>query len=747
MEPRGHSGIVAPPYDASPQVHALRICLVSKELSPFYGAGIGTYVNLMSRAFVDAGHEVHILTAAHLGLERAPELLPGVQVHTVTALEPGFADAFPFPPLRHAMEVYRTLQAMHARHPFDFIEFPDYEGEGFFVLRARQTLGEFPTAVLAVRLHTPTHEVQRFNRVTTMDMDVAQKEFIEDTAIRAPDLLLSPTHSLLELVRTRLGLPDPGVVVPYPFDTRNFAITTPPPRADPPRVLYYGRLEYRKGVHHLIEAMQSLFERGIQAEVQLIGGDTQSGPFGGSMREWLKRRVAPQWQHRFHFEAARPRSELATAIAQATVCCFPSRWENFPNVCLEAMSAGSLVVGSDAGGMAEIIQDGHSGLLFRSGDSAHLAEVLEKALTTPALQQAVRETAPARIATYCQPASVVRQVEAAVAAHPPRLPSLRTAPSAPAASPRVSILVPYYNMGKYLPETLRAIRAQTFTDYEILLVDDGSTDPLSRALLETLEAPDLRIIRKQNGGLSSARNAGLREARGTYVLPLDPDDLIHPTFLEKSLAVMEGSSDCAFVTSLVSYFINDPNHVVGGWAPWGVERDALSVFNVASTCTALMRRQHLEEIGGYDEWLTAYEDWDVFCTLAERGHTGTVIPEPLFQYRLRPDSMTRTTLVHDRYAVMAYLYQKHPTLALRPERALRILQGEAHKQQQLLAPSRPFLHEVADHVNQVVKQRLKPLHPALKRTAEWLLNSSPEDVRPLRYQLMERIRRGKRPLP
>ncbi|MBJ6764555.1 glycosyltransferase [Myxococcaceae bacterium JPH2] len=727
----------------------MRICLVSKELSPFFGGGIGTYVTLMSRAFADAGHEVHVLTAALPGLERAPELLPGVHVHTVAELEPGYAGAFPFPPLRHAMAAYTLLQTLHARHPFDLIEFPEYEGEGYFALRARRTLGQFATAVLAVRLHTPTHEVQRFNRVTTLDMDAAQQEFMEDCSVRDADLLLSPTQSLLDLVRARLGLGDKGVVVPYPFPTRSFAQATPRPRATPPRVLYFGRLEYRKGVQHLIEAMQTLFARGLQAEVQLVGGDTRTGPFGRSMREWLERRIAPEWKHRFLFEPPRPRAELASAIAEATVCCFPSLWENFPNVCLEAMSAGCLVVGSDAGGMAEVIEDGRSGLLFRSGDSAHLAEVLERALTTPSLQQAVRDTAPARIADYCQPARIVQQVEAAVAAHPPRLPVLRTTPKARQDAPRVSFLVPYFNMGQYLPETLRSIRAQTFTDYEIILVDDGSTDPRSRALLETLDAPDLRIISKRNGGLSSARNAGLREARGHYVLPLDPDDLIQPTFLEKAVAVMEGSRDFAFVTSLVSYFIDDPTRVVGGWVPWGVERDALWVFNVASTCTALMERRHVEEVGGYDEWLTAYEDWDVFCSLAERGLSGTVIPEPLFQYRLRPDSMTRTTLVNDRYAVMAYLYQKHPSLALHPARSLRILQGEAHKQQQLAArattPAKPLLHQVADRVNEALKQRLEPIHPALRRTAKWLLRSAPEDSRPLRYQLMEKVKRLKPP--
>jgi hypothetical protein len=211
---------------------------------------------------------------------------------------------------------------------------------------------------------------------------------------------------------------------------------------------------------------------------------------------------------------------------------------------------------------------------------------------------------------------------------------------------------------------------------------------------------------------------------------------------------MERTPGLAYATSLVSYFTEDPRQVVGGWIPWGIDRDALWVANVASTCTALMRRSLVEEVGGYDEWLTAFEDWDVFCLLAERGHTGTVIPEFLFHYRLRPDSMTRTSVVRDRYALLAYLYQKHPTLARHADRSLRILQGEAHKAQEELrrtasAAPRPLLHQLADQVNAGLKQ-LDFMHPLLRRAASLVL-SDKADPRPLRDQVLDHLRRGPRP--
>jgi glycosyltransferase involved in cell wall biosynthesis/GT2 family glycosyltransferase len=706
----------------------MRICFVSRELAPFYGGGIGTYVAQACRAFAAAGHEVHVITAAHPGLERAKDLFPGVRVHAAECREgPERMGGCRSELMRHAIAAYHTLETLHARAPFDLVEFPEFGGEGAFALRARRTLGQFRSAVLAVRLHTPGFECQELNRVAALDMDAASQEYEEEVSLRAADIILSPTRSLLERVTRRLGLQQPSAVIPHPFVTE----ASPAPLAEPSSsragrasILYFGRIEYRKGLHLLIEAGQRLLEKQLDVELRFIGADTPTGPFGQSMRGWLERRIPAAWRDRFHFEPARPRAELLGTIREATVCCFPSLWENFPNVCLEAMAEGMLVVGSDAGGMAEIIEDGKSGLLFPSGDAAQLAQVLERALRDEPLRRLVRQEAPQRIRTYCAPERFVAETEALLARMAQSLPSqeLDTAPRrATASTPEVSIIVPYYNMGHYLPETLRSLQAQTFEDYEIILVDDGSTDPASQRLVKELEGtPKLRVVRKPNGGLSSARNAGLRHARGRWILPVDADDLLSPSFLGKTVEVMSRSPKLGYTTALVSYFTEDPRQPIGGWIPWGLERDALCLENVASTCTALMERRLIEEVGGYDEWLTSFEDWDVFCAMAERGYEGAVIPEFLFHYRIRPESMTRTVATQSRHALIAYLLQKHPALASGANRALRIQLGEMQRQQERLARAleKPLRYRLVDKVNDAVKQRFGLLHRALRGTVK-----------------------------
>ncbi|MFN7131857.1 MAG: glycosyltransferase family 2 protein, partial [Myxococcales bacterium] len=264
-------------------------------------------------------------------------------------------------------------------------------------------------------------------------------------------------------------------------------------------------------------------------------------------------------------------------------------------------------------------------------------------------------------------------------------------------TPEVSVVVPYYNLGRYLPATLESIRRQTFESYEIVVVDDGSTDPDSVALLETLEAPDLKVVRKRNGGLGSARNAGIAAARGRYVLPLDADDLIAPTFLARTVEALKAQPDLAYATTFAAYFDVDPAQPTGGLVPWGLDRDTLPVNNVASTCTALIPHELLEELGGYDEWLTSFEDWDLYCSMAERGMKAAVLPEFLFFYRWRPDSMSNTVVLDRRTELKTYLMAKHPALAVDPSRAERMLAIQlAWFQEQLSSAQRWNLKRIVE---------------------------------------------------
>jgi glycosyltransferase involved in cell wall biosynthesis/GT2 family glycosyltransferase len=735
----------------------MRICLVSREFEPFWGAGIGTYASQMAAAWAarsrgSGTHETHVLCPAYRGLaEQGPRLRPGVRFHGMD-LRRGITawkeETF-YPFLRRSLGVYHRLLELHQQHPFDYIEFPEYWAEGYFALRARQTLGHFEGAVLGVRLHTPTYECWALNHEAWLNDEIATLEHAEDESMRLADVLVSPTRSLLEMVQARLGLAaKPAHVVPYPFDSaaaaRELGIAPPlgatvsapsaalvpagtangEPR--PREVLYFGRIEHRKGVHLLVEAAQQLLDDGLDLRFRFLGRDTPAGIPGQTLLPQVKKQVRARWREHILFEPPRPRNQLGLLIRASALCCFPSLWENFPNTCLEAMSLGAVVVGSDAGGMAEIIEDGISGILFRSGDATDLAAALRRALSDDALRARIAAAAPVRIAALCDPAAVVRAMEQVVE----QVRSHRGGEQSPRhegtgarseGEPACSVLIPYYNLGAYLPETLDSVRRQTCPDYEIILIDDGSTDSVSLDVVYQVEAGrfgPVRVLRQENAGLAAARNAGLRAARGRWVVPLDADDILHPQFLERTLLAARRDPGLSMVTALVCHFAEEWGDLQSGWIPLGLERDMLPVRNCASCCTALIDRAVLLDLGGYDAWLNPYEDWDLYCRMACRGLRAAVIPEFLIGYRHRGDSMLRRDGPLRRNLVKARLMGRHPGLSLHPDRTLRLQlaaggegDSESRARQIIMENIR---YRMADRLNDALKairmqQRLKAL--------------------------------------
>ncbi len=726
----------------------MRMCIVSRELAPFTGWGVGTYAANAARALADAGHETHVLTApprSGFGKDIAASLFPSVRLHSIDRSGPPAS-------LRHVpcratqgpLAIFQTLRALHQRHAFDYIEFADFYGEACFAAQARRTTALFDHTTLAVRLHSPIFVLRAVNEQTDLALDTACVEHMEAEAIRGVDLVLSPSRAMVEQAgalmdaeaprmdaeaessKPRVPPPQPWLsrahVLPYPFNPALLSSTPDrpalPSRA-PPEVLFFGRLEYRKGVHLLIEAGQRLLAEGLDLRVRIVGQDTTTAPGNRPMRDWLRSRIDPRWAARFAFEPNRSRDELAGLIRGATICCLPSIWENFPFAALESMAAGRCVIGADAGGIPEIVRDGIDGLLFRAADAASLAEALRRALADNDLRNRIESAAPARVAELCDPRRVVHQLEAILLQSDPTSRSSR--PSRSESSPpssvftsdarptanTVSVLIPFFNLAHFLPEAIASVRRQTRPPDEILIIDDGSTDPDARALIDRIEregqgrgGPPLRILRQPNRGLSAARNAGLIAARSRWVIPLDADDMLAPTFIETALAAAARQPEAVLITSWMSCLERSPDKPTLLFVPIGFDRDMLTVANVASSCTALLDRETVIAAGGYDESLHAYEDWDLYCTLAERfsPHAAAIIPEPLILNRIRPDSMLRAMSNATRQEYHARVRAKHPNLVVHPDRVRRMLNGRVPSPRGL----RPLIARIARRLRGVL---------------------------------------------
>lgn len=226
--------------------------------------------------------------------------------------------------------------------------------------------------------------------------------------------------------------------------------------------------------------------------------------------------------------------------------------------------------------------------------------------------------------------------------------------------PKVSVVVPCYNHGDFLMETLDSIQRQTFNDYEIIVVNDGSTDEVTVTLLQNLKCSNTRVFHTVNKGVSAARNRGISEASGEYILPLDADDKIGPSYIELAVTVLDKRPEVAIVFCERVMF----GELEGIFPIPEYDSRTLLVENCIYPA-ALFRKADWKTVGGYNEKMAyGWEDWDFWISLSKLNKLAVKIPEPLFYYRVRGSSRDHSLRLHHKIAMMVVMVFRHKRLYL-----------------------------------------------------------------------------------
>lgn len=193
---------------------------------------------------------------------------------------------------------------------------------------------------------------------------------------------------------------------------------------------------------------------------------------------------------------------------------------------------------------------------------------------------------------------------------------------------RVSVIIPVYNHARDINATLRALFAQSYQDFEVIVVDDGSTDDLASILMEW--GDKIAVINKKHEGAPTARNTGARKARGEYLLFLDADVELRRDALEQFLQALRRNPNSAFAYS--SFKFGFKNFAGRTW-----DLSELKNKNFIHT-TSLIRK---ESFPGFDESLKKFQDWDLWLTIMEKGDKGVFIPEVLFRIKTRRKGISK----------------------------------------------------------------------------------------------------------
>lgn len=221
--------------------------------------------------------------------------------------------------------------------------------------------------------------------------------------------------------------------------------------------------------------------------------------------------------------------------------------------------------------------------------------------------------------------------------------------------PKVSVIIPCFNQVKYVEYAVTSVLNQVYTDYEIIIINDGSTEHNAVNLLNTFKGNNVIIVHEVNKGVSAARNKGISIATGEYILPLDADDAIHPFFLKEAVFLLDEFKDFEIVTTGVKYFgaLQHEEYL----PEYSRKQHLLQnlFFN-----TSLFRKKSFFNVGGYDEdFKTGWEDWDFYLRLITKEYQIGRIEKCYLYYRIK-DSSRNSDLVSERLSsVEKQLFKKY----------------------------------------------------------------------------------------
>ena len=220
----------------------------------------------------------------------------------------------------------------------------------------------------------------------------------------------------------------------------------------------------------------------------------------------------------------------------------------------------------------------------------------------------------------------------------------------------VSIIIPCFNHENFIEETIRSVATSAHSPIEIIVVNDGSSDN-SELVVKSLQHhyPNLKYISQKNAGPAAARNRGIKESNGKYILPLDADDLISADYIEKAVDMLENDPLVKLVYCNAEFF----GERQGKWNLPEFKIDKLAIDNMIF-CSAVYRKADWTLTGGYDERMTwGWEDWEFWISLLKNGGEVVRLPITGFYYRVRKNSRRKSTNKDAKKKTIDLINEKH----------------------------------------------------------------------------------------
>ena len=637
----------------------MNIWFICTEYPPDYGGGISTYVNQSAQTLSLLGHNVTIFTRGHDKDSISKENNRLTIIRFKQEGDPIFGILGYWTALSYQFMKKISWYLNNFSERPDIIEAQDYNAPAYYLLQNKLNDSTFLKNIpIVTYLHTPSFEIDKVNQTPKYKMPNFLIGSMEKFSILASNNVLSPSAFLENIITKQFPKIRISKIV-YPLQGMNKINLWSKRSIKLNSYLYVGRLEYRKGVIQLLEQFSLLWNAGSHLKLTLIGGDTHFYPKNTSLKKWIESKYKCEIDSNLlELKDSMPPDKLKLIIVNYKALIVPSLYENFPYVSMVGMSLGIPLIVSKQGGQAEMIGKNNScGLVFDWNIKNDLSnKIIEFEGFDNKKILSISKNAHHRGLKLFDPIIVTKQkiieYERIInnyqvhASYPFVSNTKQLRPIANISKYSnfqhglLSIIIPYFNMGDYILDCIKSALNSSYEKKEIIIVNDGSTDKDSINKLELISQKNLRsikIINTSNQGLALARNTGAENARGEFLAFLDADNMIDPTFYKKAISILSNYQNVSYVYSWLEYFGNTK----GTWPTFNTELPLLLVINMLDALSVIRKNVFLSFGKNRSEMIYGMEDYDSWISLAEAGHFGVSIPEPLLKYRVRTNSMSR----------------------------------------------------------------------------------------------------------
>jgi GT2 family glycosyltransferase/glycosyltransferase involved in cell wall biosynthesis len=607
-----------------------KVCLVASSLEGMtLNSGIGTVYASLAELLNQNGNKVTILFAqnaegAAFDGAVARYAASGIQLVAL----PVSKSTIDGPAMvKKSFEVYQYLK----NSEFDLIQFPEWEGLGYYTLLAKKEGLAFASTTIVVGLHGPTHWVVAAN--TGKDELISQGDleldYMERKSVELADSVWTPSQEVYAwAVEHGWKLSAPSLL-PLPAGKVVKELGKVDKARKAKELVFFGRLEVRKGLKMFCDALDEL-SVSEDIIVTFLGSQSITTIEGLQAVEYIESRAA-NWKFFWKVVADTDRSDALQYLldAEDRIAVIPSLVDNAPYTVYECLYLGIPFLASNIPSIASLV----------AGDSKNLFDRTPAALAS-AMKKAVEKGVPS-----AQPVWTVVDAENTWSTYYNSLLSVESVQSQNTETPKVSICLVHYNRPNLLLQAIESIEAQDYSNIEVVLVDDGSSMPEAVSLLEHLEAPfssrGWKIIKTSNKYLGAARNTAAKAASGKFLFFLDDDNYLkvdtistyvrvalktQATLLTAAHAVFQGVEPPSDATVAERIWVP-----LGSSVAVGLFRNCYGDANFFVAREAFLAQQFTEETA------VGFEDYEFHAKAALNGWESVVIPEPLLWYRMHDD--------------------------------------------------------------------------------------------------------------